>query len=188
MCAHTWAHTHIQLKYTCVHRCTYMHTHLYADTLGHKYEHMCTHAHIDIVTHKHLSTGQLLNPRCFVFFRETESIVICGWGCGEQGLPTCASHTQGEILIFPCSAAASLLTWEFLETWPLQRAELIMPGECVRETTIPTGPLVQMPMWIFLTSGSVKGLTSFIRHATYRGGCVQVCPDSTHRRVGLAIV
>jgi hypothetical protein len=95
-------------------------------------------------------------------------------------------HTlKVEVLIF--TEAASLLTHEFLETWPLGVAEL-MPGQCERERAVPTSPLVQMPMWIFLTSSSVKGLMSFIRHATCRDGCVQVCPDSTHRRVGSAIV
>lgn len=57
-----------------------------------------------------------------------------------------------------------------------------MPGECVRETATPTGPLVQMPVWIFLTSGFVKGLTPLDMPL------VEVSPHSTHRRVGSAIV
>lgn len=45
-----------------------------------------------------------------------------------------------------------------------------MPGECVREAATPTGPLVQMPVWIFLTSGFVKGLTPLDMPASCRGG------------------
>lgn len=97
-------------------------------------------------------------------------------------------HTHRiEILIFTGSMAASFLICEFLETWPLGKAGL-MPGECVRETATPTGPLAQMPMWICLTSGSVKGLTSldmpFVEMGVFK--CVQT--QHKGRRVGSAIV